>query len=203
MRNVKQSRNKVMDYIKNKLYRDRKYVISLIVTADCNKNCLDNALKKKRVCNNCKNKIMKELNKYYSNDKTNFEDDTNKIKTLFGLKGTYKGGHRFILEIPPKSFRNLKKKSKRLKAYRKIVKFRMKNKKIKKISKKHELLLYLGLHIKDYYGNTDCDNMAKSVTDALEGILYVKDFQIKTLIVEKIKVNKKINEGIVLSIKKI
>ena len=55
--------------------------------------------------------------------------------------------------------------------------------------------------MKDYFNNTDCDNLSKCMMDALEGILYVKDSQIYIHIVEKIKVNRKINEGVVISVK--
>ena len=56
-----------MNYLKKKLYTDRKYVISVIITADCNKKCSDNILKNKRlttICNDCKNKIEEKLKKY-------------------------------------------------------------------------------------------------------------------------------------------
>ncbi len=196
-------KNKVRDYLRKKIYSDRKHVLELLITSDSDDSCLDKVMKNKPICKECSDRVNKELSKYYSDKKIDFNDDTSKINVLFGLKGIYKGGHRFILEVPPKSFRNVSKNKKKLEGYREIVKFKMKDKNIKKFPKKAKLLLYMGLHIKDYFDNIDCDNIAKSIMDALEGILYVKDSQVNVLIVEKIKVNKKINEGIVISIKKI
>ncbi|MBU4162479.1 RusA family crossover junction endodeoxyribonuclease [Patescibacteria group bacterium] len=195
--------DKVREFLKKKVYEDRKYVIGLLVTSNSSDSCLDNFLNSLKICKSCQEKIDKEIKKYYSNLKVDFYDDISKIEHLFGQKGIYRGGHRFILEVPPKSFRNIGKNKKRLKGYREIIKFRMNQKNLKKFTKKDKLLLYLSFHIKDYFNSIDCDNLSKSIMDALEGILYVNDSQINILIAEKIKVNKKINEGVVISIQKL
>lgn len=196
-------KDKVRNYLRKKSYLDRKHVLELLIASNSNDSCLGKVMENKSICKGCSDKVNKELNKYCSNKKTDFNDDTSKINVLFGLKGIYRGGHRFILEVPPKSFRNIGENKKKLRGYREIVKFKMKDKNIKQFPRKAKLLLYMGLHIKDYFDNTDCDNIAKSIMDALEGILYVKDSQVNVLIAEKIKVNKKINEGVIISIKKI
>lgn len=198
-------KDKVREFLKNKLYNDRKHVIELLITSNSKDSCLDKILKNNssQICESCRKKIDKELSKYYSKLKVDFYDDISKIETLFGSKGIYRGGHRFILEVPPKSFRNIGKNKRRLRGYREIIKFRMGQKNINKFHVKEKILLYLSFHIKDYFNSIDCDNLSKSIMDALEGILYVNDSQINVLIAEKIKVNKKINEGIVISITKI
>lgn len=192
----------IKDFLKKKLYTDRKYVLELLITSNSDDSCLNKILSNKPICDSCSKKVDKELKKYYSKNKVDFDDDTNKINVLFGLKGIYKGGRRFILEVPPKSSRNISKNKKRLRGYREIVKFKMKEKNINKFPKNDKLLLYMGIHVKNYFDNTDCDNLAKSIMDALEGIIYFKDSQVNVLIAEKIRVRKKINEGIIISIKK-
>ncbi len=141
--------------------------------------------------------MKQDCNKSYRN----FEDELSKIKILFGLKGSYIRGKTFILYVSPKSFQNLRKKPNRRKAYQEIVKYRMKEKRIRKISSDKEIRLYLGFHIKNHYSDSDCDNLAKSICDALEKILYHRDSQIKQLICEKYKVPSKRTEGIVVSLK--
>ncbi|MBI2581249.1 RusA family crossover junction endodeoxyribonuclease [Candidatus Woesearchaeota archaeon] len=68
-----------------------------------------------------------------------------------------------------------------------------------KIQKGSEIILYLALHLKDYYNVIDCDNVAKSLCDAFQGHLYEKDSQIKLLICEKFRAKNKINEGVVVA----
>lgn len=193
----------ILDYLRNKIREDRKYVLSLLISSNCrSKNgCLDKAIKNRTICKNCEEKLEKKFNEHYQQKEINFDEDISKIRSLFRFTSLNFGGHRFILEVPPKSFRNISRTKKRLKAYKEIVKFKMKGKNIQRFKKDKEIILHLIFQIKDYYNLTDCDNLAKSLCDSLQKILYWDDNQIKTLICEKIKVYKKINEGIIVAVK--
>lgn len=137
------------------------------------------------------------MNKQNMNIKNSFS----KIRILFGFKKSLKEGYTFILNVPPKSFRNLKKD--KLNQYKRIVEEKMIRKNIPSFFDEEELRLYLAIHVRNYYTNTDCDNMAKSICDALEGTLYKKDSQIQTLICQKFKVPHISDEGFVIAVRKI
>ena len=79
----------------------------------------------------------------------------------------------------------------------------MRGKNITKFSPDSEIKLSLCFCIQQYYTTSDCDNMAKSICDALEGILYHRDSQIQRLICQKFRVPSRSDEAIVVSFKKV
>lgn len=188
-----------ISYLKSKANNDRQYLVSLEISGNCKDNCLDKLIQNKNICDNCikiiEKRMINDLKGYSEGDKLILD----KLRIPSQFKHLFNSGKTLILNVPPKSFRNLKKKNK-LKAYQEIIKFKMKDKGINKIHLDKEIKLYLKFHIKDYYSKIDCDNMAKSICDSLENILYCNDSQIKTLIVEKEKVNSKREEAILISI---
>jgi Holliday junction resolvase RusA-like endonuclease len=202
LKNMDMSKTKsdTLEYLQEKINRDKRHVISLGICGNCDKNCLSNMKSNKKICDKCNRLINRRLK---NDSKKAYNDpagELSKIRILLGFKKSLKMGKTFILNVSPKSFQNLKKKPNRLKAYQEIVKYKMKRKCMDKVSSNKEIRLCLMFHIKNYYSNSDCDNMAKSICDALQDILYHKDSQIKQLICEKHKVPSRKDEGIVVSV---
>lgn len=132
---MSQTREQIREYLNSKLHERKKYINSLIVSADCQNNCLIRALKKKVICNSCDLKVNKKLTKLYAQPSQDFEDDISQIQVMAGLKGAFRGGKRFMLGFgfPVRSFRNLSKSKKRLRAYKAIVDFILREKGISEL----------------------------------------------------------------------
>lgn len=189
--------NKLRTKLLEKRMSEIRHNRTLLITANALDGCFNKYLYDTSICDRCSSKI----NTYMGNLKTDFTDFLREIKTFFGSEGMFRSGHRFFLDVPPKSFRILEKNKDLLKAYRMIVKMQMEKKNIKKYF--GEILLYLNLNVKQRYSSIDLDNAIKSLQDALEGILYNDDKQIKVVIAEKNKVNNSLHEKVIISIKNI
>ena len=194
----------IEQYLRDRVNNDRKHVLSLLVAGDCNKDiCLNKVILNQEPCKDCKERINHEIGQDSKESYSSVIDSFTKIRLIFGFKPCLKEGCSFILNVPPRSFHNLKRKKNRLRAYREIVKYKMRGKNITKFSPDSEIKLSLCFCIQQYYTTSDCDNMAKSICDALEGILYHRDSQIQRLICQKFRVPSRSDEAIVVSFKKV
>jgi Holliday junction resolvase RusA-like endonuclease len=189
--------NEVKEQLNKILMERKKRNLTLIIAANNQDGCFDRYLVGQSVCQRCQNQIQLCMD----NLATNFKDFKREIETLFGFNGIFRGGKRFFLDIPPKSFRSLSKNPDLLKAYKIIIKEEMEKKNIVKFE--GEILLYLCLNLYNKYSQTDCDNMIKPIADALQNVLYTNDSQIKVLICEKHKVGNRLHEKLIVAIKNI
>jgi Holliday junction resolvase RusA-like endonuclease len=155
---------------------------TLLVTSSAEDGCFEAYLSGKDVCRECKH----ASEKYFKSD-VYAEEFFSQLDTYFGQTGSFSGGYKFQLPVPPKSFRALEKNRDLKKAYRIIIKEIMAEKRFSKYD--GEVLLHIVAYLKGYYAKTDCDNLAKGVQDALQELLFDNDSQVKYLVVEKHKVS--------------
>lgn len=121
------------------------------------------------------------------------------------LIGSFCGaGLRFVIKTLPTTFRTRNKQQKQ--KVRKDIKERISKEHTKKSCKRFfegELKIELTCFFNKRYSITDVDNIAKFTLDAMKGLAFKDDRQIKELLVKKLRAKKGANEYIGVRISKI